>query len=83
MFLIFVKIKTLPAADKYQYLLTTNRVFQVKPTENSVCIGALLFLYTGDFYLNIKFHEDSSSRELPLSWFCLPSVHIRAVDAVP
>ncbi|XP_077207528.1 trafficking protein particle complex subunit 9 isoform X2 [Paroedura picta] len=54
----------------------------VKPTENSVCLGALLFLYTGDFYLNIKFHEDSSSRELPLSWFCLPSVHIRAVNPV-
>ncbi|KAL8181576.1 UNVERIFIED_CONTAM: hypothetical protein K2H54_008807 [Gekko kuhli] len=59
-----------------------SRLFQVKPTENSVCIGALLFLYTGDFYLNIKFHEDSSSRELPLSWFCLPSIHIRAVDPV-
>uniref|UniRef100_A0A8D2LGD2 Trafficking protein particle complex 9 n=1 Tax=Varanus komodoensis TaxID=61221 RepID=A0A8D2LGD2_VARKO len=51
----------------------------VKPTEYSVCVGALLFLYTGDFYLNIKFHEDSSSKELPLSWFCLPSIHIRAV----
>ncbi|CAI5778940.1 Hypothetical predicted protein [Podarcis lilfordi] len=54
----------------------------VKPTENSVCVGALLFLYTGDFYLNIQFHEDNSSRELPLSWFCLPSVHIRAAQPV-
>nr|XP_020660194.1 trafficking protein particle complex subunit 9 [Pogona vitticeps] len=54
----------------------------VKPTENIVCTGALLFLYTGDFYLNIKFHEDNSSRELPHSWFCLPSIHIRAVNSV-
>uniref|UniRef100_A0A3Q3XLN3 Uncharacterized protein n=1 Tax=Mola mola TaxID=94237 RepID=A0A3Q3XLN3_MOLML len=53
----------------------------VKPKENSVCVGALLFLYTGDFYLNIKFQDDSAGRELPLAWFTLPSVHIRALDA--
>lgn len=52
----------------------------VKPTKDSVYFGSLLFLYTGDFYLNIKFHEDNCSRELPLSWLCLPSVHIRATD---
>ncbi|KAH1177294.1 hypothetical protein KIL84_010996 [Mauremys mutica] len=60
----------------------TFHIDSVKPTKNAVCFGALLFLYTGDFYLNIKFHEDISSRELPLSWFCLPSVHIRATEPV-
>eukprot|EP00064_Thunnus_orientalis_P000107 superscaffoldBa00000005_g107 len=45
----------------------------VKPKESSVCVGALLFLYTGDFYLNIKFQDDSAGRELPLAWFTLPS----------
>ncbi|XP_073536027.1 trafficking protein particle complex subunit 9 isoform X1 [Phyllobates terribilis] len=54
----------------------------VEPTEHSVCFGSLLFLYTGDFYLDIKFQDDNSGRELPLSWFCLPSVHIRAIDTV-
>ncbi|XP_018424519.1 PREDICTED: trafficking protein particle complex subunit 9-like [Nanorana parkeri] len=54
----------------------------VQPTEFSVCFGSLLFLYTGDFYLDIKFQDDNSARELPLSWFCLPSVHIRAVNAI-
>uniref|UniRef100_A0A4W6CI40 Trafficking protein particle complex subunit 9 n=1 Tax=Lates calcarifer TaxID=8187 RepID=A0A4W6CI40_LATCA len=53
----------------------------VKPKENAVCVGALLFLYTGDFYLNIKFQDDSAGRELPLAWFTLPSVHIKALDA--
>uniref|UniRef100_A0AAQ4RGF9 Trafficking protein particle complex subunit 9 n=1 Tax=Gasterosteus aculeatus aculeatus TaxID=481459 RepID=A0AAQ4RGF9_GASAC len=53
----------------------------VKPKEDSVCVGALLFLYAGDFYLNIKFQDDSAGRELPLAWFTLPSVHIRALDA--
>ncbi|XP_075867291.1 trafficking protein particle complex subunit 9 isoform X1 [Nelusetta ayraudi] len=53
----------------------------VKPKESSLWAGALLFLYTGDFYLNIKFQDDSAGRELPLAWFTLPSVHIRAVDA--
>lgn len=53
----------------------------VNPMENALCVGALLFLYTGDFYLNIKFQDDSADRELPLAWFCLPSVHIKAVDA--
>uniref|UniRef100_A0A8D3EEI3 Trafficking protein particle complex subunit 9 n=1 Tax=Scophthalmus maximus TaxID=52904 RepID=A0A8D3EEI3_SCOMX len=48
--------------------------------ESAVCEGALLFLYTGDFYLNIKFQDDSAGRELPLAWFTLPSVHIRALD---
>uniref|UniRef100_A0A8C2WS95 Trafficking protein particle complex subunit 9 n=1 Tax=Cyclopterus lumpus TaxID=8103 RepID=A0A8C2WS95_CYCLU len=55
----------------------------VKPKESSVCVGALLFLYPGDFYLNIKFQDDSAGRELPLAWFTLPSVHIRALDAQP
>ncbi|XP_058866218.1 trafficking protein particle complex subunit 9 isoform X1 [Acipenser ruthenus] len=58
----------------------TFYIDSVNPTENCVCDGALLFLYTGDFYLNIKFHDDSSSRELPLDWFCLPSVHIKALE---
>uniref|UniRef100_A0A8C1MJI3 Trafficking protein particle complex 9 n=1 Tax=Cyprinus carpio TaxID=7962 RepID=A0A8C1MJI3_CYPCA len=53
----------------------------VNPTENSVCVGALLFLYTGDFYLNIKFQDDSTARDLPPAWFCLPSVHIKAQDS--
>ncbi|XP_062918897.1 trafficking protein particle complex subunit 9 isoform X1 [Mobula hypostoma] len=52
----------------------------VKSSEDFVCSGSLLFLYAGDYYLNIKFHDDNSSRELPLSWFCLPSVHVRAMD---
>uniref|UniRef100_UPI003AB0EB60 trafficking protein particle complex subunit 9-like n=1 Tax=Centroberyx gerrardi TaxID=166262 RepID=UPI003AB0EB60 len=52
----------------------------VQPKESSVCVGALLFLYTGDFYLNIKFQDDSAGRELPLAWFGLPSVHIKALD---
>ncbi|PKU37453.1 trafficking protein particle complex subunit hypothetical protein [Limosa lapponica baueri] len=51
----------------------TFYIDSVKPTKDSVYFGALLILYTGDFYLNIKFHEDNCSRELPLSWFCLPS----------
>ncbi|OCT77204.1 hypothetical protein XELAEV_18032402mg [Xenopus laevis] len=54
----------------------------VQPMDRSVCFGALLFLYTGDFYLDIKFQDDNSNRELPLSWFCLPSVHIRAIDTL-
>ncbi|KAL7984019.1 hypothetical protein Chor_002589, partial [Crotalus horridus] len=54
----------------------------VQPTENSVCVGSLLFLCTGDFYLNIKFHEDNSDKEFPPSWLGLPSVHIRAVHSV-
>ncbi|NP_001135612.1 trafficking protein particle complex subunit 9 [Xenopus tropicalis] len=54
----------------------------VQPMDHSVCFGALLFLYTGDFYLDIKFQDDNSNRELPLSWFCLPSVHIRAIDTL-
>ncbi|KAG7501443.1 hypothetical protein JOB18_049877 [Solea senegalensis] len=53
----------------------------VKPRESAVCVGALLFLYTGDFYLNIKFQDDSAGRELPLAWFTLPSVHIKSLDA--
>lgn len=54
---------------------------QVKPKEKAVCEGALLVLYTGHFYLNIKFQDDSAGRELPLAWFTLPSVHIIAQDA--
>uniref|UniRef100_A0A8C6ZYW8 Trafficking protein particle complex subunit 9 n=1 Tax=Nothoprocta perdicaria TaxID=30464 RepID=A0A8C6ZYW8_NOTPE len=60
----------------------TFYIDSVKPTKDSVYFGALLFLYTGDFYLNIKFHEDNCSKDLPLSWFCLPSVHIRAMEPV-
>ncbi|XP_062874344.1 trafficking protein particle complex subunit 9 [Trichomycterus rosablanca] len=54
----------------------------VRPSENSTCAGALLFLYTGDFYLNIKFQDDSVGRDLPPAWFCLPSVHIRAQEPI-
>uniref|UniRef100_A0AAY5L0J4 Trafficking protein particle complex 9 n=1 Tax=Esox lucius TaxID=8010 RepID=A0AAY5L0J4_ESOLU len=61
----------------------------VNPSEESLCLGALLFLYSGDFYLNIKFQDDSvgkepgagQGKELPLSWFGLPSIHIRAQEA--
>lgn len=54
---------------------------QVQPSGQAACLGALLFLYTGDFFLHIRFHEDSTSKELPQSWFCLPSVHVRALEA--
>lgn len=54
---------------------------QVQPSGQSACLGALLFLYTGDFFLHIRFQEDSRSKELPSSWFCLPSVHVRAMEA--
>ncbi|XP_077928088.1 trafficking protein particle complex subunit 9 isoform X7 [Halichoerus grypus] len=53
----------------------------VQPAGRSACLGALLFLYTGDFFLHIRFHQDSASKELPPSWFCLPSVHVRALEA--
>lgn len=53
----------------------------VQPAGQSSCLGALLFLYTGDFFLHIRFHQDSASKELPPSWFCLPSVHVRALEA--
>lgn len=71
------------APQKRQLMISTAVCLcpcQVKPKESSVCAGALLFLYTGDFYLNIKFQDDSAGRELPLAWFTLPSVHIRALD---
>lgn len=54
---------------------------QVQPSGQAACLGALLFLYTGDFFLHIRFHEDSTSKELPQSWVCLPSVHVRALEA--
>uniref|UniRef100_A0A673AJG1 Trafficking protein particle complex 9 n=1 Tax=Sphaeramia orbicularis TaxID=375764 RepID=A0A673AJG1_9TELE len=60
----------------------TFHIDTVQPKESSVCVGALLFLYTGDFYLNIKFQDDSAGRELPLAWFTLPSVHVRALDTL-
>lgn len=60
----------------------TFYINSVQPTEYSVCFGSLLFLYTGDFFLDIKFQDDNVARELPLSWFCLPSVHIRAVNSI-
>ncbi|CAD7693976.1 unnamed protein product [Nyctereutes procyonoides] len=53
----------------------------VQPAGQSACLGALLFLYTGDFFLHIRFHQDSASKDLPPSWFCLPSVHVRALEA--
>ncbi|XP_036119746.1 trafficking protein particle complex subunit 9 isoform X2 [Molossus molossus] len=52
----------------------------VQPSGQSACLGALLFLYTGDFFLHIRFHEDSTRKELPPSWLCLPSVHVRALE---
>ncbi|XP_076027696.1 trafficking protein particle complex subunit 9 isoform X2 [Genypterus blacodes] len=54
---------------------------KVEPKQSSTCDGGLLFLYAGDFYLNIKFQDDSAGRELPLAWFDLPSVHVRSLDA--
>uniref|UniRef100_W5LNM2 Trafficking protein particle complex subunit 9 n=1 Tax=Astyanax mexicanus TaxID=7994 RepID=W5LNM2_ASTMX len=54
----------------------------VNPAGDSTCVGALLFLYTGDFYLNIKFQDDSAGRDLPPAWFCLPSVHVRAQEPI-
>lgn len=56
-------------------------LLQVQPTGQAACLGALLFLYTGDFFLHIRFHQDRSSQELPPAWFCLPRVHVRALDA--
>ncbi|KAK2489695.1 hypothetical protein MC885_015400 [Smutsia gigantea] len=53
----------------------------VQPSGQAACLGALLFLYTGDFFLHVRFHEDRSSKELPQSWFCLPSVRVRALQA--
>lgn len=53
----------------------------MRPSGQSACLGALLFLCTGDFFLRIRFHEDSSSKGLPPSWFRLPSVHVRALGA--
>ncbi|MEQ2182886.1 hypothetical protein GOODEAATRI_026898 [Goodea atripinnis] len=68
--------------DEAVTFIGSNTFFidMVKPKESSVCEGALLFLYTGDFYLNIKVQDDSTRRELPLAWFTLPGVHIRAQD---
>ncbi|XP_051526754.1 trafficking protein particle complex subunit 9-like isoform X2 [Myxocyprinus asiaticus] len=60
----------------------TFYISSVNPAENSVCMGALLFLNTGDFYLNIKFQDDSTGRDLPRAWFCLPSVHIKAQEQI-
>lgn len=60
---------------------TSSSRLQVQPSGQAACLGALLFLYTGDFFLHIRFHEDSTSKELPQSWFCLPSVHVRALEA--
>ncbi|XP_036293388.1 trafficking protein particle complex subunit 9 isoform X2 [Pipistrellus kuhlii] len=52
----------------------------VQPAGQAACLGALLFLYTGDFFLRVRVQEDSTSKELPPSWFCLPSVHVRALE---
>lgn len=64
-----------------QYDTSSSLPLQVQPSGQSTCLGALLFLYTGDFFLNIRFHEDCKSKELPPSWVCLPSVHVRALGA--
>lgn len=64
-----------------RYDTTSFFPLQVQPSGQSACLGALLFLYTGDFFLHIRFHEDCKSKELPPSWFCLPSVHVRALEA--
>ncbi|XP_013885353.1 trafficking protein particle complex subunit 9 [Austrofundulus limnaeus] len=58
----------------------TFYIEKVQPKESSVCKGALLLLYTGDYFLNIKFQDDRGQRELPLSWFTLPTVHIKALE---
>ncbi|XP_062043934.1 trafficking protein particle complex subunit 9 isoform X2 [Lepus europaeus] len=60
---------------------STFHLDAAQPSGQSACLGALLFLYTGDFFLHIHFQEDSRSKELPPSWFCLPSVHVRALEA--
>nr|XP_003473346.2 trafficking protein particle complex subunit 9 isoform X2 [Cavia porcellus] len=60
---------------------STFHLEAVQPSGQSACLGALLFLYTGDFFLHIRFQEGSRSKELPPSWFCLPSVHVRALGA--
>ncbi|XP_054564447.1 trafficking protein particle complex subunit 9 isoform X2 [Eptesicus fuscus] len=52
----------------------------VQPSGQAACLGALLFLYTGDFFLRVRVHADGASKELPPSWFCLPSVHVRALE---
>ncbi|XP_049709955.1 trafficking protein particle complex subunit 9 isoform X2 [Elephas maximus indicus] len=60
---------------------STFHLEAVQPSGQSACLGALLLLYTGDFFLHIGFHEDSSSKELPPAWFCLPSIHLSALEA--
>ncbi|XP_042636839.1 trafficking protein particle complex subunit 9 [Orycteropus afer afer] len=60
---------------------STFHLEAVQPSGQSACLGALLFLYTGDFFLHIRFHEDSASKELPPAWCCLPSVHLSALEA--
>lgn len=60
---------------------STFHLDAAQPSGQSACLGALLFLYTGDFFLHIRFQEDSRSKELPPSWFCLPNVHVRALEA--
>ncbi|XP_051948272.1 trafficking protein particle complex subunit 9-like [Xyrauchen texanus] len=59
---------------------STFYISSVNPAENSVCMGALLFLNTGDFYP--KFQDDSTGSDLPPAWFCLPSVHIKAQEQI-
>ncbi|XP_006912999.1 trafficking protein particle complex subunit 9 [Pteropus alecto] len=53
----------------------------VQPSGQSACLGALLFLHTGDFSLHIRSQADGKSKELPRSWLCLPGVRVRAVEA--
>lgn len=53
----------------------------VQPSGQSACLGTLLFLCAGDFFLHIRCHADGSGKELPQSCFCLPSVHVRALQA--
>lgn len=54
---------------------------QVQPSGQSACLGALLFLHTGDFSLHIRSQADGKSKELPRSWLCLPGVRVRALEA--
>ncbi|KAK1788746.1 hypothetical protein P4O66_002558 [Electrophorus voltai] len=61
----------------------TFYIDSVSPAGKSVCVGALLFLYTGDFYLSIKFQGDSAGQQdLPAACFSLPSIHVRAQDPI-
>lgn len=61
--------------------LTPPPPLQVQPAGQVACLGALLFLHTGDFSLHIRSQGDGKSQELPRAWLCLPGVRVRALDA--